>query len=104
MEEMGTLQINSDDDELAYYYYFCFLLIIYSLGKLRLIHLTSIIIFLQSCENFYDEGICIDACPPPEIYNSHTYKWEPNPDAKFAYGHECVKQCPGSFQMLYLHR
>nr|XP_023021161.1 epidermal growth factor receptor [Leptinotarsa decemlineata] len=47
-----------------------------------------------ACQNFYDDGVCTQECPPMQLYNPTTYSWEPNPNGKFAYGATCVKKCP----------
>lgn len=45
-----------------------------------------------SCKKFVDDGMCVVQCPPIEIYRD--YKWYSNPNAKYAYGDLCVKECP----------
>ena len=50
--------------------------------------------YLQACRNFYDDGICKQECPPMQIYNPVKYRWEKNPEGKYAYGATCVKDCP----------
>lgn len=47
-----------------------------------------------ACRNFYDDGVCKQECPPMQRYNPIKYKWEKNPDGKYAYGATCVKDCP----------
>jgi len=47
-----------------------------------------------ACKNFYDDGVCKQECPPMQSYNPNKYKWEKNPDGKYAYGATCVKDCP----------
>ncbi|XP_059088184.1 epidermal growth factor receptor-like isoform X2 [Tigriopus californicus] len=47
-----------------------------------------------ACRNFYDDGVCKQECPPMQRYNPIKYKWERNPDGKYAYGATCVKDCP----------
>ncbi|KAH8040427.1 hypothetical protein HPB51_010207 [Rhipicephalus microplus] len=47
-----------------------------------------------ACQNFYDDGVCKQECPPMMRYNPNTYSWDYNPDGKFAYGATCVKDCP----------
>ena len=49
---------------------------------------------LQACKNFYDDGVCKQECPPMHIYNPTKYKWERDPNGKYAYGATCVKECP----------
>lgn len=49
---------------------------------------------LQACTNFYDDGVCKQECPPMQRYNQIKYRWERNPDGKYAYGATCVKDCP----------
>uniref|UniRef100_A0A4W6EI95 receptor protein-tyrosine kinase n=1 Tax=Lates calcarifer TaxID=8187 RepID=A0A4W6EI95_LATCA len=50
-----------------------------------------------ACRNFNNSGPCVPLCPQPLIYNKHTFKLEPNPDAKYQYGSICVAQCPTNF-------
>ncbi|XP_064475004.1 epidermal growth factor receptor-like isoform X2 [Ornithodoros turicata] len=47
-----------------------------------------------ACQNFYDDGVCKQECPPMMRYNPNTYSWEYNPEGKYAYGATCVKDCP----------
>ena len=47
-----------------------------------------------ACRNFFDDGVCKQECPPMQRYNPIKYKWEENPDGKYAYGATCVKDCP----------
>lgn len=47
-----------------------------------------------ACQNFYDDGVCKQECPPMIRYNPITYSWENNPEGKYAYGATCVKDCP----------
>ncbi|KAM7285491.1 epidermal growth factor receptor isoform X2 [Ixodes scapularis] len=47
-----------------------------------------------ACQNFYDDGVCKQECPPMMRYNPNTYSWEDNPDGKYAYGATCVRDCP----------
>lgn len=47
-----------------------------------------------ACKNFYDDGVCKQECPPMQIYNPIKYKWERDPQGKYAYGATCVKECP----------
>lgn len=47
-----------------------------------------------ACQNFYDDGVCTQECPPMQRYNPITYSWETNPLGKYAYGATCVKNCP----------
>lgn len=47
-----------------------------------------------ACKNFYDDGECIQECPPMQKYNPSKFSWEPNPKGKYAYGANCVKECP----------
>ncbi|KAH7966620.1 hypothetical protein HPB49_018110 [Dermacentor silvarum] len=47
-----------------------------------------------ACQNFYDDGVCKQECPPMMRYNPNTYSWDYNPDGKYAYGATCVKDCP----------
>lgn len=47
-----------------------------------------------ACQNFYDDGVCKQECPPMNRYNPITYSWETNPEGKYAYGATCVKDCP----------
>ena len=47
-----------------------------------------------ACRNFYDDGVCKQECPPMQRYNPIKYKWEKNPDGKYAYGATCVRDCP----------
>ena len=49
---------------------------------------------LQACRNFYDDGVCKQECPPMQRYNPIKYKWEKNPNGKYAYGATCVRDCP----------
>ena len=48
-------------------------------------------LFFQACRNFYDDGVCKQECPPMQRYNPIKYKWEKNPDGKYAYGATCVR-------------
>lgn len=48
----------------------------------------------QACKNFYDDGVCKQECPPMQTYNPIKYKWERDPEGKYAYGATCVKECP----------
>ncbi|XP_077429278.1 receptor tyrosine-protein kinase erbB-3a isoform X1 [Vanacampus margaritifer] len=50
-----------------------------------------------ACRNFNNSGSCVPQCPQTVIYNKHTFKLEPNPDAKYQYGSICVSQCPTNF-------
>ncbi len=52
---------------------------------------------LQTCRNFNNNGSCEAHCPPLMRYNQDTYRHEPNPDAKNAYGPLCVDKCPGEY-------
>ena len=54
----------------------------------------EVFIVFQACKNFYDDGVCKQECPPMQIYNPTKYRWERNPDGKYAYGATCVKDCP----------
>uniref|UniRef100_A0A8C4F2R1 receptor protein-tyrosine kinase n=1 Tax=Dicentrarchus labrax TaxID=13489 RepID=A0A8C4F2R1_DICLA len=47
-----------------------------------------------ACRNFNNSGSCVPLCPQTLIYNKHTFKLEPNPNAKYQYGSICVAQCP----------
>jgi len=47
-----------------------------------------------ACKNFYDDGVCKQECPPMQTYNPIKYKWERDPEGKYAYGATCVKECP----------
>ncbi|XP_048773673.2 epidermal growth factor receptor-like isoform X3 [Ostrea edulis] len=47
-----------------------------------------------ACKNFYNEGMCVNECPKPKIYNRVTMLLENNPDGKYAYKSLCVKECP----------
>ncbi|XP_061163896.1 epidermal growth factor receptor-like isoform X2 [Saccostrea echinata] len=47
-----------------------------------------------ACKNFYNEGMCVNECPKPKIYNRFTMLLENNPDGKYAYKSLCVKECP----------
>lgn len=49
---------------------------------------------LQACRKFNNSGSCVPLCPQTLIYNKHTFKLEPNPNAKYQYGSICVAQCP----------
>ena len=51
-------------------------------------------LLLQACKNFYDDGVCKQECPPMQIYNPTKYKWERDPNGKYAYGATCVRECP----------
>ncbi|XP_058120005.1 epidermal growth factor receptor-like [Anopheles ziemanni] len=48
----------------------------------------------MACKNFYDDGVCREKCPRPQIFNTQKALWEPNPDGKYAYGTTCVRNCP----------
>ncbi|XP_039971877.1 receptor tyrosine-protein kinase erbB-3a [Xiphias gladius] len=50
-----------------------------------------------ACRNFNNSGSCVPQCPQTLIYNKHTFKVEPNPNAKYQYGSICVAQCPTNF-------
>uniref|UniRef100_A0A3Q3XSG2 receptor protein-tyrosine kinase n=1 Tax=Mola mola TaxID=94237 RepID=A0A3Q3XSG2_MOLML len=50
-----------------------------------------------ACRNFNNSGSCAPQCPQTLIYNKHTFKLEPNPNAKYQYGSICVAQCPTNF-------
>ncbi|KAK5872340.1 hypothetical protein PBY51_013053 [Eleginops maclovinus] len=50
-----------------------------------------------ACRNFNNSGACVPLCPQNLIYNKHTFKLEPNPNAKYQYGSICVAQCPTNF-------
>ncbi|KAI3370155.1 hypothetical protein L3Q82_024938 [Scortum barcoo] len=50
-----------------------------------------------ACRNFNNSGSCVPQCPQTLIYNKHTFKLEPNPNAKYQYGSICVAQCPTNF-------
>ncbi|XP_033482825.2 receptor tyrosine-protein kinase erbB-3a isoform X1 [Epinephelus lanceolatus] len=50
-----------------------------------------------ACRNFNNSGACVPLCPQTLIYNKHTFKLEPNPNAKYQYGSICVVQCPTNF-------
>ncbi|XP_075966594.1 receptor tyrosine-protein kinase erbB-3a isoform X1 [Anarhichas minor] len=50
-----------------------------------------------ACRNFNNSGACVPLCPQTLIYNKHTFKLEPNPNAKYQYGSICVAQCPANF-------
>ncbi|XP_068598627.1 receptor tyrosine-protein kinase erbB-3-like [Brachionichthys hirsutus] len=50
-----------------------------------------------ACKNFNNSGSCVPLCPQTLIYNKHTFKLEPNPNAKYQYGSICVAQCPTNF-------
>uniref|UniRef100_A0A8C6LPM8 receptor protein-tyrosine kinase n=1 Tax=Nothobranchius furzeri TaxID=105023 RepID=A0A8C6LPM8_NOTFU len=47
-----------------------------------------------ACRDFNDDGTCIDACPPPKIYDRLIQQEVMNPKVKYAYGATCVKACP----------
>lgn len=51
----------------------------------------------SACRNFNNSGSCVPQCPQTIIYNKHTFKVEPNPNAKYQYGSICVAQCPTNF-------
>ncbi|XP_058120015.1 epidermal growth factor receptor-like [Anopheles ziemanni] len=48
----------------------------------------------MACKNFYDDGVCREKCPRPQIFNIRKALWEPNPDGKYAYGTKCLRNCP----------
>ncbi|KAM7402022.1 hypothetical protein PAMP_017296 [Pampus punctatissimus] len=50
-----------------------------------------------ACRHFNNSGSCVPQCPQTLIYNKHTFKLEPNPNAKYQYGSICVAQCPTNF-------
>ncbi|XP_024125415.1 receptor tyrosine-protein kinase erbB-3 [Oryzias melastigma] len=50
-----------------------------------------------ACKNFNNLGSCVPQCPQALIYNRHTFRMEPNPDAKYQFGSLCVAQCPANF-------
>jgi len=47
-----------------------------------------------ACKNFNDDGSCESFCPPETVYSAALYKNIPNPNAKYAFGALCVKNCP----------
>ncbi|XP_070569491.1 epidermal growth factor receptor-like isoform X4 [Ptychodera flava] len=47
-----------------------------------------------ACLNFDDDGACVSECPDPFIYDPNSFANVPNPNAKYAYGSKCVKECP----------
>lgn len=47
-----------------------------------------------ACKNFYNDGECIQECPPMSKYNTNKYVWEADPNGKYAFGATCVKECP----------
>lgn len=47
-----------------------------------------------ACKNFSDDGECIQECPSMQRYNPTKYVWEANPSGKYAFGANCVKECP----------
>uniref|UniRef100_A0A8C6LUT3 receptor protein-tyrosine kinase n=1 Tax=Nothobranchius furzeri TaxID=105023 RepID=A0A8C6LUT3_NOTFU len=50
-----------------------------------------------ACRDFNDDGTCIDACPPPKIYDRLIQQEVMNPKVKYAYGATCVKACPYNY-------
>ena len=56
--------------------------------------ILNVLLKLQACRNFYDDGVCKQECPPMQRYNPIKYKWEKNPNGKYAYGATCVRDCP----------
>ena len=54
----------------------------------------AVYLVLQACRNFNNSGSCLPQCPQTLIYNKHTFKLEPNPNAKYQFGSICVAQCP----------
>ena len=61
---------------------------------LKYVNIINKLLLFQACKNFYDDGVCKQECPPMQSYNPNKYKWEKNPDGKYAYGATCVKDCP----------
>lgn len=47
-----------------------------------------------ACKNFYNDGECIQECPPMRKYNPSKFLWEADPNGKYAFGATCVKECP----------
>lgn len=47
-----------------------------------------------ACKNFSDDGECIQECPSMQRYNPSKFLWESNPNGKYAFGANCVKECP----------
>lgn len=50
--------------------------------------------FVQSCKNFNDAKRCVPFCPPLEKYDPLLKKYVLNPGVKYAYGSQCVEECP----------
>lgn len=50
-----------------------------------------------ACKNFNNSGSCVPQCPQTLIYNKHTFKMEPNPNAKYQFGSICIAKCPTNF-------
>lgn len=44
---------------------------------------------------FNNSGVCIDKCPPLEIYIPNKYQLVENKVGKYTYGSTCVQECPG---------
>lgn len=47
-----------------------------------------------ACKNFSDDGECIQECPSMQRYNPSKFLWESNPNGKYAFGANCVRECP----------
>lgn len=58
---------------------------------------------LQACRKFNNSGSCVPLCPQTVIYNRHTFKLEPNPNAKYQFGSICVAQCPSESPHILLY-
>ena len=51
----------------------------------------------QACKQFNNNGTCLDACPPENIYNSALQRLEENPDHRVAAGFLCLRECPSEW-------
>lgn len=62
------------------------------------------VVDIQACRHFNNSGQCVEACPPYEIYDTERHQNVRNPNVRYAYGTNCVKQCPGmySVQVAYI--
>lgn len=78
---------------------FGFLLIFY-FGRLHIKLLIrnrtdlTLLLPLQACKDFEDDGICKNMCPSLMLYDPNTHQLIPNPNAKYSFGATCVKNCP----------
>jgi len=53
--------------------------------------------YVQACKHYIDEGRCVSHCPPLREYSAVTHTTRENPNGKYMYGRQCVKQCPREY-------